>query len=316
MRTRIQIFIPILCLQFLFSGNLSAEKNKLTVNKVEYDTELDVKPEHPGEKGSFVLNKNDIAECRGPEFQGEPKDSKPVSFKGKKYQSLAFLNNEGAEMLEKEGGISKAKEIFSFIVKKDPLFFPAVYNLARVLQIKGEYDESLYEFGRAEKLLPDYYRTYYHQGLIWKRKKKDQKSLPFFRAASKLQPFREEADYMLCETSVYSGTQDFQKFIFKNKPRDRTVNQNLCEAVIHYKNEDYAKAVKVLKKVKIPKDADIFSYSRKFHFIYAESAYKIGDNSTAFEQWTKLLETPFDPIFMDIQIITLKKKIQKVKKQD
>ncbi|MCB1178654.1 MAG: hypothetical protein KDK36_13800, partial [Leptospiraceae bacterium] len=94
-------------------------------------------------------------------------------------------------------------------------------------------------------------------------------------------------------------------------PQEPPINASICKAANFYYREDYGKAYKILKKVKLPeKEEEKRKYLFIYHYFLADSSDKIGDLKVSSENWNILLEKPFDPIYMSLKEATIKRKLE------
>lgn len=287
----------------------------MKIGEEEFDRQflpLDQREDFP--KGNYILHPDDFILTTGQMFEGKPPESKTsFTFQGEKITNLGEFNNQTVELIlsRKNQSLKLASQRLEQAVEFDPLFFPTRYNYGRVLQIQWHFAESKDQFARAALLVPKYYRTYFHIGLIFWRMGKYPESADYFKRAVPLQKLRSDAKTMLCilaHTKGYPST--YKKFIRDSYPDLPPINASICKAAGFYYMGNYQKSYTILKSIQIPKEEGFPTYTRLFHFYLADSSQKVQDLDLEIREYEKLLEHPFDPVYLEFSEKTILRKLE------
>lgn len=234
-----------------------------------------------------IYSRNDILFCTGDDPAGT-------------------ANNKAAELML-NGNFSEALTILDDGLERAPLFFPFRYNAGICTLYLNKLQISLMHFLKASQLVPEYSKTYLQTGYIYGRLNKEKDALEQFRIALKKNP-RELNTYILIGDIYFNRNQ----FRTAQKYYETTItlqhsfpNGLLGLAKINFKNEEYVKAIVLLKSIDISAD-----YDKSYHFYFAESAFKTGDYKTAVEQYEKLLTFKNDRFFLLNSVFLIKHKLE------
>ncbi|HOP61783.1 MAG TPA: tetratricopeptide repeat protein [Spirochaetota bacterium] len=220
---------------------------------------------------------------------------------------IAGRENNKAAVLMQEGKWDEAASILEKAIIHAPLFFPFRYNLGICLLYLNRLDLSLMHFTKAIHLVPGYYRTYLQVGYIYNRWGKESEALRYFRKALKLNP-RELNTYILMGDIHFDRKQlsTARKYYEAALSLNHTFPNGLLGlAKIHFINEEYVKAIVLIKSVDTKED-----YDKALHYYYAESSYKTGDYKTAAVQYEKLLQYKNDRFFLINSALLIKHKLE------
>lgn len=300
------LFVVITNAETLLIGEESFPKNLEFTNEIISTT-----------NGSLVLHKFDFIFLRGKNFVGTPPPSRSkFIYEGQEISNLGEFNNQAIELLlESKKNISKVENMLEEAVYFDPLFFATRYNFARVLELNSKYIEAKAEFIKAKKILPNYYRTYLHLGVIEYKLERHLESSEYLREAVRLNPFHEEAKATLCIFAfITKYPTSYKRFLHENYPSKQSIAQVACEAAKWNLLEKHHKTYQILKK--IPKDkylTDGKGYPLYLHILGAEASEKLN----AFEEmefhYQKLVENPFDWSRIWIEEKTILRKLELAK---
>ncbi|MCX7999347.1 MAG: hypothetical protein N3A69_10435, partial [Leptospiraceae bacterium] len=284
-------------LQFLFSLILNAET--IQIGEENFSKNLEFRNENiTATTGSLVLHKFDFIFTRGKNFEGNPPPSRgKFVYEGLEVSNLGEFNNKAIELLfQDKKNISKVENMLEEAVYFDPLFFPTRYNFARVLEVQGKYLEAKAEFLKAKKILPNYYRTYLHLGVIEHKLERHLESSEYLREAAKLNPFHEEAKATLCIFAfVTKYPASYKRFISENFPDKQSLAQLSCEIAKWNLENKHQKSYQILHK--IPKEnyvKETKGYPFYLHLLGVETSEKLGAYEEMEFHLQKLLESPFD----------------------
>ncbi|MDX1960250.1 MAG: tetratricopeptide repeat protein [Leptospiraceae bacterium] len=299
-------------LQLFLVFSIYAETIK--IGEDEFQLEPFVQEMETETNGSMTLTDNDFVICKGKNFSGDPPSSRgSFEFEGKKITSLPDFNNELVSLLNSDSPdrLNRAYEMAKAGYEFDPVFFPIVYNYGRIESIRKDFKNAEKIFLKANALMKKYYRTMIHLGLVQDRLGKFQESVQNLQLAAKENPFSDEARLYLCEIYAKTGhPRSYHRFPKLSYPFQRKVNESICEGMIEYYKRNFPKAYKVFRRIQIPNSDKPFQYSAKLHLLFAESALEVFDLKTAVQEWSKVLEFPFDSVFFDTSEFTLRRKIK------
>ena len=238
-----------------------------------------------------IYSENDILFCTGDDPAGS-------------------ANNKAAELM-KSGNFSEALIILDDGLTHAPLFLPFRYNAGICTLHLNKLQDSLIHFLKAQQLAPEYSKIYLQTGYIYARLNHENDALDQFRIGLKKNP-RELNTYILIG-DIYFGRNQLR---IAQKYYETTItlqnsfpNGLLGLAKIHFKNEEYVKAIVLLKSVDTSGE-----YDKSFHYYFAESAYKTGDYKTAVEQYETLLKFKNDRFFLVNSMFLIKHKLELAKR--
>lgn len=253
--------------------------------------------------GSFVSEPNDFILCRGQRFLGDPPNSSgSFEFQGEVVQNSGSWNNKAIQIVLEQGtnGWKEALLRLEAGVRYDPHFFPFRYNLGRVYTMLLDFDKAMIQFEYARNIIPDYYRTYLHLGMLSERAKEPVYAESNYKLAYKKNPFLTESLIRLADLSLRAGSRN-QAFLYLKKAEsisEESPDVQLGFAKLSLDRGNAFIAYKILKKTSLSTDdGKMKLYDKKFHFVFAEASSKIGDYEKAEEEYTKLLSFPNDPFF-------------------
>jgi len=221
-----------------------------------------------------IYSKNDILYCTGK-------------------SEAALANNKAAELIQ-NGNFKEASEVLEDALKHAPLFFPFQYNLGMSLINLNQLQPALIHFTKASNIIPEYSKSYLQIGYIYDRWGKNETAMSYFKLARQKNP--KELSALIMTGDLYYKR---RQVTMAEKYYQSAIRINphfpdglLGIAKIHFYRGEYFKAIVQIKSIDISGD-----YDRSLHFYYAESAYKLKDYKTAFEQYKKLLEFRTDKFF-------------------
>ncbi len=234
-----------------------------------------------------IYSKNDILFCSGDDPAGT-------------------ANNRAAELMM-NGNFSEALTILEDGMTQAPLFFPFRYNAGICTLYLNKLKVSLIHFSKASQIVPDYWKIYLQTGYIYGRLNKESQALEQFRIGLKKNP-KELDTYILIGNIFFERKQ----MRIAKKYYEATItlqhsfpNGLLGLAKIHYKNEEYVKALVLLKSIDTSGE-----YDKSFHYYFAESSFKINDYTTAVEQYETLLKFKNDKFFLVNSMFLIKHKLE------
>lgn len=235
--------------------------------------QVDKKPVQIGKY--HIYSKNDILFCTGTDPAGT-------------------ANNKAAELMI-SGNFTEALTILEEALTHAPLFFPFRYNAGICTLYLNKLQASLIHFQKAAQLVPEYSNTYLQTGYIYGRLNKESKALEQFRMGLKKNP-RELNTYILIGDIYFNRNQlSTAKKYYETAItlQNSFPNGLLGLAKIHFKNEEYIKALVLLKSIDTSEN-----YDKSYHYYFAESSFKTRDYKTAVEQYETLLKYKNDKFFL------------------
>lgn len=237
---------------------------------------LDESNKAPVHIGKYqIYSQNDILFCTGDDPAGS-------------------ANNKAAELMA-AGNFSDALAILEDALNREPLFFPFRYNAGICTLYMNRLQTSLVHFQKAAQLVPEYPNTYLQTGYIYGRLNRESDALTQFRIGLKKNP-RELNTYILIGDIYFNRNQlrTARKYYETTVTLQHSFPNGLLGlAKIHFKNEEYIKAIVLLKSI----DTSV-NYDKSYHYYFAESAFKTGDYQTAVEQYETLLKFKNDKFFL------------------
>jgi len=267
------MFILFLLVLFFSTGGFCVE-NTDTIEKNETHPEYKIYP------------KNDILFCTGDDIAGrENNRAAELMLEGKWNEALAVLEN----------GLLHA-----------PIFYPYRYNIGICYLYLNKLEVSRMHFTKAIQLVPEYYRTYLQLGYIYGRWNKQSEALDYFRKALKLHP-RDLNTYILMGDIYFNRKQlsAAKKYYEAALVLNHIFPNGLLGlAKIHFINEEYVKAIVLLKSVDLSGE-----YDKSLHYYYAESAFRTGDYKTAAQEYETLLKFKTDRFFLINSALLIKHKL-------
>ncbi|HPS85814.1 MAG TPA: hypothetical protein PLY36_03665 [Spirochaetota bacterium] len=242
----------------------------------------------PDEIGKYqIYSMNDILFCTGDDPAGA-------------------ANNKAAELMM-SGQFSDALAILENGLTEAPLFLPFRYNAGICTLYMNKLQAALIHFRKAQQLAPEYWKIYLQTGYIYGRLNRESDALEQFRIGLKKNP-RELNTYILIGDIYFLRNQ----LRTAKKYYETTITlQNLFPngilglAKIHFKNEEYIKAMVLLKSINTSAE-----YDKSYHYYFAESAFKTGDYKTAVEQYETLLKFKHDRFFLVNSMFLIKHKLE------
>lgn len=246
---------------------------------------------HLNDKGEIIgrysiYSKEDILFCTGDDPAGSE-------------------NNRAAELMM-IGEFYAASQLLEDALNHAPLFLPYRYNLGICYLYLNRLDVAMMHFTKARQLVPEYDKIYLQIGYIYDRKNDETRALDYFRKALQLNP-NELNTYILIGDIYFNRNQmNLARKYYEKALRINPVYPNglLGLAKIHYKKEEYIKAIVLFKSIDTKGD-----YDKSLHFYYAESSFKLGDYRKAAEEYEKLLSFRNDRFFLVNSILLIKHKL-------
>lgn len=251
-------------------------------------TWIDNVNKEPEQTGKYrIYSNNDILFCTGDD---------PAGTANNKAAELMLTGNFPEALIILEDGLTRA-----------PLFFPFRYNAGICTLYMNRLQASLIHFSKAAQLVPEYSKIYLQTGYIYGRLNKESAALDQFRTGLKKNP-RELNTYILIGDIYFNRNQlrtakKYYEAAIHLQPS--FPNGLLGLAKIHFKNEEYIKAIVLLKSVNTSEE-----YDKAFHYYFAESSFKTGDYTTAVEQYETLLKYKNDKFFLVNSMFLIKHKLE------
>jgi len=251
-------------------------------------TWLDNANKETGNIGKYeIYSKNDILFCSGSDPAGA-------------------ANNKAAELMI-TGNFSEALVIIEDGLTRAPLFLPFRYNAGICTLYMNKLQASLIHFLKAAQLAPEYWKIYLQTGYIYGRLNRESDALEQFRIGLQKNP-RELNTYILIGDIYFERNQ----LRIAKKYYETTItlqhsfpNGLLGLAKIHFRNEEYIKAIVLLKSINTSVE-----YDKSYHYYFAESSFKTGDYKTAVEQYEALLNNKNDKFFLVNSMFLIKHKLE------
>jgi len=210
-------------------------------------------------------------------------------------ESEAARANNGAADLMAEGNFREASGLLLDALKRAPLFLPFRYNLGICYIYLNQLNTAQLHLTKALYLLPRYSKTHIQLGYIYDRYGKGDIAMDYFKNAIRINP--KELNALIYIGDVYYNR---KQITMAEKYYDQALlveprfpNGLLGKAKIHYYREEYFKAIVQIKSISTAGE-----YDRSLHYYFAESAFKLRDYKTAFEQYEKLLHYRNDRFFL------------------
>ncbi len=221
-------------------------------------------------------------------------------------ENPAANNNNKAADLMLEGNYTEAEKFLSAALKKAPLFFPFRYNIGICYIYLNKLDHALIHLQKAGQIIPEYYKVNLQIGYIYSRKNQESLALDNFRAAQQKNP--KDLNILTIIGDLYfernqlSAAQNYYKAVLSiNKTFP---NGLLGLAKIHFINEEYIKAIVLLKSIDTTRD-----YDKSLHYYFAESSYKTGDYANAVMQYEELLKHRQNRFFLTNSVLLINHKL-------
>ncbi len=206
----------------------------------------------------------------------------------------AQANNRAADLMV-EGKFPEASRQLVEALAKAPLFLPFRYNLGICYIYLNELNLAQLHLMKALYLLPRYSKTYIQLGYIYDRYGKGDIAMDYFKSAIRMNP--KELNALIYIGDVYYNR---KQITMAEKYYDQALlveprfpNGILGKAKIHYYREEYFKAIVQIRSINTSGE-----YDKSLHYYFAESAFKLRDYKTAFEQYGKLLQFRNDRFFL------------------
>jgi tetratricopeptide (TPR) repeat protein len=219
-------------------------------------------------------------------------------------------NNKAAELML-AGNFSEALLILEDGLLHDPLFLPFRYNAGICNLYLNRLSTALMHLTKAAQLAPEYSKIYLQTGYIYGRMNKESAALEQFRIALRKNP-KELNTYILIGDIYFFRNQlsAAKKYYETTLTLQHSFpNGILGLAKIHFKNEEYLKAIVLLKSINLNEE-----YDKSYHYYFAECAYKIGDYATAADQYEKLIQFKHDRFFLTNSMLLMKHKLELAKR--
>lgn len=207
----------------------------------------------------------------------------------------ALHNNKGADYLIKND-LDSAIQTFEQGLKHAPLFYPFLYNIGIAYMRNRQYNEARVFLTKAMHIVPENPKIYIIMGELYALTGKEGDALSYFRKA--LQINRKEITAIIKIGNVYYERNQLE-LALRYYNAALAVDPHYPDAVIglakiHYAKGEYYKTIIRLKSADISKA----HYGKEYHYYYAESAFKLKDYKTAYEQYSILLGHKTDVFFL------------------
>jgi len=215
-------------------------------------------------------------------------------------------NNRAAELMI-IGNFEQAKQVLEEALVHDKLFLPFRYNLGICCLYLHQLDVALMHFTKAKQLVPEYSLVYIQIGYIYDRKNREDEALRCFRTALKKNPGNLNT-YILIGNIYYNRNQMSlaKKYYETALEMDSNYPNGLLGlAKIHFKKEEYHKAIVLFKSMDLAGE-----YDKAMHFYYAESSYRLGDYQKAADEYEKLLTFRNDRFFLVNSALLIRHKLE------
>lgn len=206
----------------------------------------------------------------------------------------ARANNRAADLIV-EGNFTEASKLLVEALARAPLFLPFRYNLGICYIYLNDLNMAQLHLMKALYLLPQYSKTYIQLGYIYDRYGKGDIAMDYFKSAIRMNP--KELNALIYIGDVYFNR---KQITMAEKYYDQALlveprfpNGLLGKAKIHYYREEYFKAIVQIRSINTSGE-----YDKSLHYYFAESAFKLRDYKTAFEQYGKLLQFRHDRFFL------------------
>jgi tetratricopeptide (TPR) repeat protein len=220
----------------------------------------------------------------------------------------ALLNNKAAELME-EGTFEKAVTLLKEGLKRAPIFYPYLYNIAKSYSHLLDYTKAFIYFKKAANLVPEYYLTYAEMGRTYEQMGRLDLAVDNYRLALQMDYRFIEAYILLGNIYLKEGRrQQAKKYYNAVLERDPAFpNALLGKAKILFIEKEYYKAFMTIKEIRI-KDGE--EYDKSYHYYYAECAFKLQRYGEAYKQYQKLLEYKNDRFFITTSILLIQHKME------
>ena len=223
---------------------------------------------------------------------------------------LARTNNEAALLID-DGKYTEAIDIIQKELPKASLFFPYRYNLGLAYMHLEKFPIAMMHFEKAQMIVPDYSRTYLQMGYIHVLWNKENTAIDYYREGMKKN--KKELNTFILIGDIYYNRNQVEiadkYYTASLNINPRFPNGLLGKAKIHFKREEYYKAIVMLKGINTSGD-----YDKSYHFFFAESAFKLKDYNTAAIHYEKLMEFRNDRFFITNSPALIKHKLELAKK--
>jgi len=256
---------------------------------------------------SFLLQRLLMLANKNPE-EALPKDK--IYFEGgfahcTGQSEMALENNRAVEKM-KAGEFQEAVPVLERALKNSSLFFPFRYNIGICYLHLSDFKKALLNFTKAQAVVPEYYGTYLQIGEVYHRINRDSEAIDYYREA--LKKNRKELNTYVLIGDLYLHRNQIQ---VAKKYYDECLNINsrfpnglLGRAKIHFKQEEFYKALVLLKSIDTSRE-----YDKALHYYFAECAYKLRDYNTASRQYEILLQHKNDKFFITNSIGLIEHKL-------
>ncbi len=220
--------------------------------------------------------------------------------------SPAAEANNKAGALMKTGDFGGAAALLENALRHAPLFLPFRFNLGICYIYLNRLDVALLQFRKASDLLPEYSRTYIQMGYIYDRWGKEDSAIYYYKTALKKNPAEMLAltltgDLYFKRKQIEMAQQYYERSI---KIEPRYPNGLLGLAKIHYERGEFFRAIIQIKSIDLTKE-----YDKALHYYYAESAFKLRDYQTAYDQYNTLLQFRTDKFFLVNSVFLIRHKM-------
>jgi hypothetical protein len=140
---------------------------------------------------------------------------------------------------------------------------------------------------------------------------KDRNAESSYKQAIKLSGFEEEPKYALCSLSLASkNVNAYKEFGIPKSGETLSFHGSLCSVKILLSQRKTKKALEILKSLKPEKE--VWSVSGDYNVLVANLMYETLQKSQAKEAYKKVLESPYDPIFLKIKQSTIERRLREL----
>ncbi len=172
------------------------------------------------------------------------------------------------------------------IKKADPLFFPVIFNLGRVLLILGEYQYAIFEFSKVTHVVSQYWLGFFYLAKSYQLAGNTDKAIQNFRLSYKknhfeLAPLVALGDLHLAHKKYTKGEQIYRHCLSVYPDYN---NAMIGLGKVAFYRERYNYATLWFQKVDTRN-----SFNKKMYFYYAESAFFTHDYEQAVRQYQMAL---------------------------
>lgn len=272
--------------------------------------------------GTFSTSRFDFVICKGQRFSeitpaGRPEDRVEGLSVGDYNnavvnQILADIDATDAGSAARRRALEQSLEKFRVGLKKDPQFFPFLYNAGRILLLQNLPEQGLHYLTLARARLPEFSLIYLYIGRAHARLGDGISASENFRTAYKKNPFSPAALLSLSEfyleTGAYPQAADAYERVLKQFPQNATALIGLGR--LHMKKNEPLRARQYFEAVETDTidGQERTDYDRSLHFYLADVLTSLKDYREAVRHYDRLIAHPEDPFFVEQSLLLLKKR--------